>query len=295
VKRAILIYNPFSGNRSIKENFDLIIEKFQKKNIGITFYRLYSDENQEIVDFIKNQHIDMVIISGGDGTINLVINQLKKNEINIPIGLIPTGTCNDFASSINIPNNIEESIDTILSGKTKSFDLGLVNKEHYFSSTLAGGNFVGVSFATHDELKKNFGPFAYYLKALSEVNNMQYTNLKIETDNEVIIDEVTLFLILNGRQGAGFSNLLHTADVSDGYMDMILIKKSNSIDLAPIFFKVLSGEELNSKKVYLCRTKKCKIHAEEELSVSIDGEKGPSLPLEIEFIKGAINVFVNDE
>ncbi|MDD2400981.1 MAG: YegS/Rv2252/BmrU family lipid kinase [Clostridia bacterium] len=291
MKKAIFIYNPFSGNRSNINNLDFVLEYALKHDTYLIPYRI-EGLNARLYEILENNEFDFAIISGGDGTLNSIANILLQNKFNLPIGIIPSGTCNDFALSLGIPGNIEKSLDIIFSGNIMEVDVGLINDDKYFLNSCAGGLFVDVSFNTNSELKKNFGPLAYYLKALSEVTHMKSFNLKLNTDTGVIEEDALLFFILNGTYGGGFANLINDADISDGLMDIILIKKCAHIDLANLFFNVLTQESVNNKYALRLKTKQCEIEGYNNVQLSVDGEKGPMLPVKIRFLHRALSVFV---
>ena len=272
MKNALFVYNPISGGRRFPHELDYILGSFQKKGVLVQPYRLIDANNEYLVTALKSGIYNFVIASGGDGTINFVANILLENQIKMPIGIIPSGTCNDFAKCLGI-NSLKESISIIQGGKTLDCDVGHINKSQYFLSTFAGGNMVDVSFNTNSELKKNFGPFAYYLKGLSEVANIKSFDLKVVADEHIIEGKFLLFLIVNGKQAAGFPNLLNDADFTDGYMDIILVKKCSNINLATIFFKVLSKESVNDKNVIILKAKKCELSSNSQIALTIDGEK----------------------
>ncbi len=291
MKNALFVYNPISGGHKVPNELDYILGTFQKKGILVQPYRLIDANNDYLISALKSGIYDFVIASGGDGTINFVANILLDNDINMPIGVIPSGTCNDFAKCLGI-NSLNESLNIILDGKTLLCDVGHINKSHYFLSTFAGGNFVDVSFSTNSELKKNFGPFAYYLKGLSEVTNIKSFDLKVTADEQIIEGKFILFLIVNGKQAAGFPNLLNDADFTDGYMDIILVKKCSNINLASIFFKVLSKESVNDKNVIILKAKRCELTSKSPIALTVDGEKSELFPAEIEFKNKLLEVFV---
>lgn len=293
MKKAVLIYNPIAGDHSIPAKLDYILGRFQDHDTLIQPYRFFNYEESNLLNILRQGSIDYIVISGGDGTLNYVVNVLLKYDIKIPVGIIPSGTCNDFAYSLDIPSSLEQSLDTILAGNTQDVDAGLINNNNYFLSTCAGGLFVDVSFSTHNELKKNFGPFAYYLKGLSEVKNRKPFRLRLQTQNETLDEDILVFLILNGTRGAGFSNLIREADLSDGMMDILLIKNCSHIDLAALFFKVLSNDTLDERHVIKIRTNHCRIESDYDIPVSIDGEKGVGLPIEVKFVNKALRVFSN--
>jgi len=291
LKNALFVYNPISGGHKIPQELDYILASFQKNEILVQPYRITDVNNEYLVSALKSGMYDFVVASGGDGTINFVANILLDNQIKIPIGIIPSGTCNDFAKCLGI-DSFKESINIILEGKTLDCDVGIINNSHYFLSTFAGGNFVDVSFNTNSELKKNFGPFAYYLKGLSEVTNIKSFDLKVVADEQIVEGKFILFLIVNGKQAAGFPNLLNDADFTDGYMDIILVKKCSNINLASIFFKVLSKDSMNDKNVIILKAKKCELTSKSQIALTVDGEKSEIFPVSIEFKHKLLEVFV---
>jgi len=291
LRNALFVYNPISGGHKIPHELDYILASFQKNGILVQPYRIIDMNNEYLVSALKSGVYDFVVASGGDGTINFVANILLDNQIKMPIGIIPSGTCNDFAKCLGI-NSLKESIRIILEGKTLDCDVGHINNSHYFLSTFAGGNFVDVSFSTNSDLKKNFGPFAYYLKGLSEVANIKSFDLKVVADERIVEGKFILFLVVNGKQAAGFPNLLNDADFTDGYMDIILVKKCSNINLASIFFKVLSKESMNDKNVIILKTKKCELTSKSPIALTVDGEKSELFPASIEFKHKLLEVFV---
>jgi len=292
IRKAILIYNPVSGDHNIPHRLDQITSRFQEKGVLLQPYRLEEGKGPDLSFVLKDGNYSFAIGAGGDGTLNNIVNVILKSKLDIPMGIIPSGTCNDFARSLNIPFDVNDCIDVILSGITAEVDVGLVNEEYFFLNTCAGGLFVDASFTTHSELKKNFGTFAYYLKAATEVTNIKPFKIEMKTDTATVKEQILIFLILNGKHGAGFSNLVREANVSDGIMDIILIKNCTHIDLAAMFFKVLSNDSLNDRHVMILRSKTCEIKSSNPVPLSIDGERGPDLPISVRFINKAIKVFV---
>jgi len=291
VRKVLLVYNPLSGHRSVPKRLDDIISRFMDNDIMVIPYRIFNEDQDKLLNILKNDDFHAVIISGGDGTVNTVINTMLKNDINLPLGIIPSGTCNDFARSLNIPIDLNKCLDIILEGNITEVDVGLINNEKYFFNTCAGGVFVDVSYSTSGELKKNLGPLAYYLKGVSEVANLKPIRLRIEADNETVEQDFILFVILNGKHVAGFTNINEEADLSDGFMDIILIKYCLHIELVGMLLKVISQDFLNDKNVMWIRTSKCKIYGPDDFSLSVDGERWKTLPISVEFINKKLKIF----
>jgi diacylglycerol kinase (ATP) len=291
MKKVLVVYNPFSGNRYVPKQLDYIVTRFIENDTIAIPFRLGRDNSSCLENILVGESPDAVIVSGGDGTVNSIASLLLDNGLDIPIGVIPAGTCNDFARSLSIPSNMRKSLDIILSGNITEIDTGLINGEKYCLNTCAGGNFVDVSYSTDSELKKNFGPLAYYMTALGELANLRPVSLKLTTDDEIVEGEFLLFLILNGRHAAGFWNLVEEADLSDGYMDILLVRNCLHVEMAGLFFKVLNNDFVNDRNVMWLRTSRCRIEGDTGFNLSVDGEEWKSLPIDIEFLHRKLKVF----
>lgn len=292
MRKALLVYNPKSGSRDVPRRLDYIIQRFAEYDILVMPFRTGNAVNEKIRDVLRSGGYSFVVVSGGDGTVNSIVNILCENNIQLPIGVIPSGTCNDFARSLSIPMDLKSCIDIIIAGNTALVDAGLLNNEFYFLNTCAGGNFVEVSYSTNSEFKKNFGPLAYYIKALGEVANIRPVRLKITTDNEIIEQDFLFFLILNGKHAAGFYNVIKDADLSDGYMDILLLNNCTPIELAGLFFKVMGNDIINDRNVMWLRTKNCTIEGHSDFTLSVDGERWEKLPITVSFINKLLKVYV---
>jgi len=290
--KVLLIYNPFSGSRSIPKKLDYLIGRFSEKDMITVPFRIEGDCERKLKSVLQNDVYKYVVVSGGDGTVNMTAGVLLKSALDIPMGIIPSGTCNDFARSLNIPADVKKCMDIILDGNVALIDAGLINNQKYCLNTCAGGNLVDVSYNTSSEFKRNFGPLAYYIKGLGEFTNLKPVYLKITTDNEIIEDDFWLFIIMNGKHAAGFSNLVET-DLSDGFMDILLLKNCQPIELAGLLFRALNNDFVNDRNVMWLRTQNCTIEGEKGFSLSVDGEKWNSLPINIQFLQRILKVFVN--
>jgi diacylglycerol kinase (ATP) len=288
MKKLLLVYNPSSGVQFFKDHIDWVLSEFSRHNIWCIPLRLDEFNQKKLLTYTKTLSFDMLAVSGGDGTLNFMVSLLMKNNIDIPVGLIPTGTCNDFAASLNMGNSIEESVKRIIKQKIRRLDVGVINNSKYFLSTFAAGSFVDVSYSTHSEFKKNFGRMAYIFNAVADFKNIKPFRMNVKTNEENFEIEVLMFMIFNGKQGGGFQNLIKGIDLSDGLMDIAFLKNSSTIDLASVVIQILSGEPINNKVVKIVKTSHCEVEILErnrKIKTSIDGEKGPKFPLKIDFLK----------
>lgn len=299
MKLLKLIYNPVSGNAVFPTQLDSCIKQLQQAGYLVNLYRSEAKESfsKAFFDFDKLDY-DAIVVAGGDGTINKVINQMHSYDLNIPLGLLPTGTANDLAAHLGISSDLKEAVNIIVNGKFKEVDLGsLITKEekNLFANVCAGGLFADVAHETDREAKNTLGKLAYYLKGISEVTNFKTLPLKITTDKKILKEKVALFLILNGSGAGGFNQLAKTAKIDDGLFDFIAIKEAPLNQLLFLLIKILQGNHIEDENIIYLKSSYLKLEIVDkniELEVDIDGEKGPKLPIEAIIEPKKIKVFV---
>lgn len=296
MKKLKLIYNPFSGNGEFKFNLDSCISKFQSKGYEVHLFRSieYGDIDKHL-STIERNYYDAFVISGGDGTINILVNALMKYGLNhIPIGIIPSGTANDFASFLKIPKDVEAACDFILDNNPKDVDLGKAN-DKFFINVCAGGLFSNISYNIDKDFKNTFGKLAYYLKGIEQLPSFTAIPLRITNSNQVIEDKINLFLVLNSSGTGGIENLSPTASISDGMFDFVGFKDGPLYEVPKLILKFIKGDYLNDDRMIFFKDSYIKIENLSDdgrfLVTDLDGEQGPKMPVEIKNIKSAVKIF----
>jgi len=288
LKKVRFIYNPYSGENSIISELDGIIKMHQQVGLTIVPYRIQRGRNLEEALDIVDETYAYILIAGGDGTVDSVVNAMENRNIDLPIGILPVGTANDFGKFINMPSDIQEACKQILDSKPILADVGKIN-DKYFINVASTGLFTDVSQKTDVNLKNTIGKLAYYLKGLEELPNFRKLKVKI-TSKECNYDgEMYLLLVFNGKTAGNF-NLATQAEITDGKLDVIIFKAIPIIELLPLFIKLLRGEHLDSDKVVYFKTDDVCIESGEDIVTDIDGERGPDFPLRIQCIKGGIKL-----
>jgi YegS/Rv2252/BmrU family lipid kinase len=297
VRKALLLYNPNSGNNAVSNKLDYILERFITEDIILTPYRLSESNFVKVESHIKESSYSSIIVSGGDGTVNFLINMLQKNKINIPVGIIPSGTCNDYARCIGMTGRLKEDIDIILAGDIIDSDIGLVNDTAYFANTFACGNFVGVAYGTEANAKKNFGALAYYFNALMEMVQIKSYNIKIEFEGNTVETAAIILILLNGKHAAGLTNVAKNADICDGLMDILVVKNILGENMPQSLIDTLTSSLTygfwENSNIIKIRTRECIISGDANLPFTIDGEEWNAQTAHVKFIKGAQTVVVN--
>ena len=283
------IYNPYSGENVILSKLDKVISLHQEAGYTIVPYRITPGEDVGMaLKDIKDGNYKHILIAGGDGTVDSVVNAMAKNGVSLPIGILPAGTANDFSKFLGMPSDIEAACKQILSSEVKSVDLGSIN-DKYFVNVASTGLFTDVSQKTDVNLKNTIGKLAYYLKGLEELPNFRKLHVDISSKEVEFNGEMYLLLVFNGATAGNF-NLATKADACDGLLDIIIFKAVQIYELLPLFIKVLKGEHLDSNKVLYFKTDYLRVECHEDIVTDIDGEKGPDFPLEIKCIKGGLKI-----
>jgi len=210
------------------------------------------------------------------------------------VAILSSGTVNDFANHMNIPKNIDDFFDMIKREEIVNVDLGKVDEE-YFVNVAAGGLFANVGYLVNSEMKAILGRMAYYFEGFRELTseNLEPIKLSFKSEEYTEVTETLIFLISNSSSIGGFKKLAPNADVLDGLLDVLIIKKSNVADIANIFFNVLIGEHINHPNVVYFKTKEITVQAEDqEVTIDIDGEYGGKLPATFQVIPKGMRVLV---
>lgn len=284
------IYNPKSGGGRTVENLDLIIGKYQEKNYTIVPYRVsaFKEIKNAFEDIDSSYH--HILIAGGDGTINQVINIMKEKKINLPIAILPLGTANDFAKYFDMPQDVEEACDKILNGEIQDIDICKANNK-YFINVFSFGLFTDISQKTPTHLKNTIGKLAYYFNGIKEIPTFKKMNILVNSDPFSYSGNAIIFFAFNGKT-AGNINIAYKSDISDGLLDLIIIKGEDIKSTILSVFEFLRGEHLeNPKDIIHVKLKSFDVKYDNPLiTTDIDGEPGPDSPIHIECIKDGLKI-----
>lgn len=289
MKKIKLIYNPFSGEGIILKYLDRIIEIFQLENIVVVPFRISKTQPLDMAFEDIDSSYDYIIGAGGDGTINRIVNIMKNKDIQLPLGILPLGTANDFAKYIGMTGDIEEDCKIIIGGKRNKVDLGRVN-DKYFINVFSFGMFTDISQKTPTIQKNLLGKLAYYVNGVKELPNFKKVDCRITTEQEEYQGSAVVVLVFNGRT-AGNLNLSYKSEINDGILDIIVLRGENLRKTIVSLIEFLQGKHLekNNDFVHLSGTK-IRIETEEIINTDIDGEKGPELPVDIVCEKDNIEI-----
>jgi len=291
-----IIYNPSAGKSRGLRNIKSLTDELLKN--GHLIQRIATKKERDTFNETEKaltEGFDLIIAAGGDGTINEAASALATNQSSIPLGIFQFGTVNDFATYLKITNDPFEFSEMVEKMEIISIDLGKT-ENNYFINVAAGGLLTNVAHDTPREMKAVLGKNAYYLNGLKDLTEkgIYTTNLTLVTNELELTDDFYLFLVSNSPSVGGFNNLAPDAEIQDGLLDCVFVKKASFINNVEVFIKILNGNHVDNDSVLYFKTDKIKIinNSEKAVEYDLDGEYGGILPIEIQVVPSAINILV---
>ncbi|MEK3889776.1 diacylglycerol kinase [Bacillus sp. FSL K6-3431] len=292
MKRARIIYNPTSGRELFKRNLADVLQKLESAGYETSCHATTAEGDAiKAAKIAIERKYDIVIAAGGDGTINEVVNGLAEQENRPKLGIIPTGTTNDFARALHIPRGIDEAVDVIIKGDTIPVDIGRMN-DSYFINIAGGGRLTELTYEVPSRLKTVLGQLAYYLKGIEMLPSIHPAEVSIEYDGKLYEGEIMLFLIGLTNSIGGFEKLAPDSSINDGLFTLMILKKTNIAEFIRIASLALRGEHINDPNLIYVKANHIKVKSKEKMQLNIDGEYGGLLPAEFSNLYRHINVFV---
>jgi diacylglycerol kinase (ATP) len=292
MKRARVIYNPTSGREIFKKHLPDVLMKLERAGYETSCHATTGEGDATFAAKVAvERQYDLVIASGGDGTINEVVNGIAGQDYRPRIGIIPTGTTNDFARALRIPREIGAAVDIIVSGETIPVDVGRMN-EKYFINIAGGGRLTELTYDVPIKLKTMLGQLAYYLKGMEMLPSIKPTEVTIEYDGKLYEGDVMMFLVGLTNSVGGFEKLAPNASINDGMFSLLIVKKTNLADFIRIASLAIRGEHINDPKVIYTKANRIRVRSEDRVLLNLDGEYGGDLPAEFENLYRHIEVFV---
>lgn len=267
----LFIINPIAGGGKAKTLIPLIEDKMNKNKKK--FHMITSKKPKEAITIAEENvdKYDVLVAVGGDGTVNEVAKGIINRGRGV-LGIIPGGTGNDMARSLNIPMDQEEAIDTILKGNKKIVDIGKANSYSFLN--IASIGFDAEVVINNERIKKKIkSHISYIISVVYTLLNYKSKKTKIEIDGEVFEENILLMAVGNGKYYGGGMKILPMAKLDDGYLHICLISDIGRLKLLYLFPTIFKGNHINHTKYVRTYTgKKVKIRGEKELPLNIDGD-----------------------
>lgn len=275
-EKVLFIINARSGKGLIKNHVLEIIDIFVKNKMDVTIYTTQKERDACEVTQERAKEFDLVVCSGGDGTLDEVITgmmDLTKEE-RCPVGYIPAGSTNDFANSLKLPKNMENAARCIALHHPFPCDVGSFNND-YFVYIAAFGIFTDVSYQTKQEIKNVLGHLAYVLEGAKRIFNIKSYYMHVKSGEEEIEGDFIYGMITNSESVGGFRNITgRNVELNDGVFEVTLIRTpKNPIELQEIIGAVLL-KEVDNKHICSFKTDHIEFRSKEAIPWTLDGEYG---------------------
>lgn len=291
----LLIVNPTSGTALNVDLLRELLEVFKSQNLEVDIEETTPEEDgQQLAIEAVSKGVQLVIVAGGDGTIEAVVRGLANTQT--ALGIIPLGTRNNLAASLNIPNNFTQAVQIIVEGQSNWIDLGKI--DGYYFSEVVGIGLEATLFPcgedVKDAVKKNYfaaiGGIFSGLKTFFEFPSHRLT-LRIDGQRKYHPQTLQINICNTPRYGVEFF-LAPEAKMDDGKLDVVYINHSSKWDHLRHFFSAMRGQPFEHEKLRTHQASKIEVSSHLPLEVHADGTCIGNTPITVEAVPKALQVLI---
>ncbi|BAY25976.1 diacylglycerol kinase catalytic region [Calothrix sp. NIES-2100] len=288
--RALLLVNRHArqGEKRLTEAIECL------KKSGFDLIEESTEHPKHLTEIILHyQHqVDLVIIGGGDGTLNAAVDALVDTQL--PLGILPLGTANDLARTLGIPNSLTEACKIIAAGEQRRIDLGWVNGKHFFNVASMGLS-VKITQRLTKEVKRRWGVFAYLATALQVIWESRPFSAEIRINGESIRVRTVQIAVGNGRYYGGGMAVAHDATIDDQRLDLYSLEINHWWQIIPLLPAIRQGKHIKWREVRALQGQEMEVHTRKPRPINTDGEITTYTPAHFYVIPTAVSVFVPSE
>ena len=273
MKKLLFIMNPFAGQKKANKVLPEILMLFTNAGYEINISMTTGPGAATRLAAERGGNADLVVCCGGDGTLNETIAGLLMAGLNVPVGYIPSGTTNDFASSLKLSHNPIQAAKDIIEGQPVPYDIGKFG-DRYFCYVASFGAFTKSSYAVPQTVKNALGHTAYVLGGISELSQIRNEYVRMEIDGEVVEDGFLFGAICNSTSVGGILTLPpNRVDMGDGIFEVMLIRAPRNLNEITDCLLAVQTQEFNCGMITFRPAKTVKITADPFMAWTLDGEK----------------------
>ncbi len=276
-KKMLLIINPCSGKGLVKNHLLEIVDIFVKADYDVQIYTTQCAQDATSAVLRYGAGKDLIVCSGGDGTLNETVSGVLQLPETLPLGYIPAGSTNDFASSLEIPKKMRAAAQAVVDGEDYRIDVGMFCEEQYFLYVAGFGAFTEVSYLTPQDKKNVLGHQAYMLEGVKSLTSIKPYHMRLELDEETVEGDFIFGMVTNTVSVGGFKGLVsQEVALNDGLFEVLLIRMPKTpLELSEVVTGLFLKEE-NQELVYKVKTSRLRASSPEPVDWVLDGEFGGS-------------------
>ncbi|MDX1539922.1 MAG: lipid kinase [Geminicoccaceae bacterium] len=285
-RRALLVAN----RRSLAGATDLSDGLDRLERAGIELRRHSVDDPLSIPEIIRNEgpDVDLMVIGGGDGTMNIAADALV--ELGKPVGIIPIGTANDLARTLQIPTTVPEACAVIAAGHTRAVDLGRANGKHFFNVASIG---LAAEVTRHHQgaRKKWLRVLSYPLSVWDAFKTTRPFRAWLRCDEQELRIRAIQITVGNGRHYGGGMTIAEDAAIDDQHLDVYCLKPLSFWGLLILFPALRLGRLKDREPILVTRGREVEVRTRRRLRVNTDGELTTRTPVLFDIAAHALDVF----
>ena len=274
MKKLFFIMNPHAGQRKANKVLDEIIDIFNRAGYEVTAYMTAAPGDGIGAVCRYAPFVDLIVCCGGDGTFNETISGILKSGCDVPVGYIPAGSTNDFASSLKLSTNILQAARDIVEGTAQRFDVGSFGGRN-FSYVSSFGIFTKSSYATPQSVKNVLGHLAYVLSGITEITQIKTYKMKVTlSDGREIEDKFIFGAVSNSTSVGGVLTLAPSlVDLADGKFELLLVRAPKDLTELNECIQALQKKKYNCKMITFLSCDQLKVTANPSMPWTLDGER----------------------
>lgn len=289
---SILLYNAQAGPSTLDAVMSLAVPKLAAISKTLELIKTESPEEFEEVCRSSAGRADALFVAGGDGTVHLAARALAPIDNPPPLGILPSGTCNDFARTMGIPLFLDEAASSVSQGNVQKVDTAVIN-EGTFLNFAGIGLITDASFNIDPDLKERYGKLSYFMSAMQTMRQAEPFQVSLTVDGQNYEEEAVLVLVMNGKSIGTHLFPLQSIDPADGLLDIFIIQSSSFAAIREWFS--LSNPELPSEgleHIVHLQGKQIEIRTPSPMDIDTDGEIYMKTPASIHVQPGNLNLLV---
>ena len=291
MRKLLFLVNPNAGQRRVNKSLTEIIGIFNEGGYEVTVFLTTGPGSGSRIVAERALNYDLVVCAGGDGTLNETITGILRAGAKCPVGYIPCGSTNDFASTLKLSLDVVQAAKDIMLGKPVEYDVGRWG-DRYFVYIASFGAFTRVSYSTPQNLKNALGHLAYVLSGIQELPQIRNIPMALELDDQVLDGEYLFGAVSNSTSVGGVFTLdPRRVDLRDGKFEVILVRMPRDMAELTQCATALQNHTYDCAAITFRKVSRLKVHQNPGLLWTLDGERAEgSDVLEIENLHRAIRL-----
>ncbi len=273
MKKALFIVNPKAGKSKAKTALYTWVETMARAGYYVNVVMTQkAGAATEAVRTAAKDH-DLVVCAGGDGTLNEVVTGLLRSGADVPLGYLPTGSTNDFASTLNLSRDPKQAMKDAVKGIKRGIDVGQFN-DRYFTYVASFGAFTKASYSTPQETKNAIGHLAYILQGIKQLPETHPERVKIVTPDRVFEGDYIFGAVANSTSVGGVISINDRyVMMNDGKFELLLVKNPSNMAELSVCINALLTQDYSTDLIEFYPVESAEFFFDSPVSWSIDGER----------------------